>query len=109
MPNNQLTAVAAANMTHHRSSSYSRAMSLPVAGTSNPDGTVNSAANNQQDHFRFNANFDKGVSMDANSNLAGSPILESPSPFQRSGKNIYINFFVISKSINLEQHNIVLK
>lgn len=65
-------------------------MSLPVAGTSNPDGTVNSAANNpQQDHFRFNANFDKaGAAMEANSNLAGSPILESPSPFQRSGKNI---------------------
>lgn len=105
MPNSQQLAAAAsaANLTHHRNSSYSRAMSLPVAGTaSNPDGTVNSVANNPQDHFQFNANFDKGgVAMDANTNLAGSPILESPSPFQRSGKNILIKvysiFFVISK------------
>lgn len=98
-------AVAAANLTHHRNSSYSRAMSLPVAG-SNLDSTVNSSApNNQQDSFRFNANFDKsGAAMEANSNLAGSPILESTSPFQRSGKKILtkdflFNIFGITKRI----------
>ena len=72
-------------------------MSLPVAGSSNPDGTVNSAApNNQQDSFRFNANFDNGgAAMEANSNLAGSPILESTSPFQRSGKKIFTKKFAM--------------
>lgn len=94
VPSNQqlAAATAAANLTHHRNSSYSRAMSLPVVTANNQDP----AATTNQDHFRFNA-FDKSPLEVNTNNLAGSPIIENPaSPFQRSSKNQHIICLIIS-------------
>ncbi|XP_066935025.1 ralBP1-associated Eps domain-containing protein 1-like isoform X3 [Clytia hemisphaerica] len=78
LPPNPSQLTAAINMTHHRNSSYSRAMSLPVeSATGKQDASSDHMIN------RFHTKFDS--ELEVSTNVVGSPILENPaSPFQRS-------------------------
>lgn len=65
----------AANLTHHRNQSYSRAMSLPMSTASKQD---------IPESHSFRTTFDNGLEVETK--LAASPIIENPlSPFQSGG------------------------
>jgi hypothetical protein len=70
--------LAAVNLTHQRSSSYSRAMSVPLVASKH----------DMQEAHGFHANFEDGpLEVNTNNLPASSPIMENPSsPFQSGGK-----------------------